>query len=518
MYIFNFILLFFLCSCNEPEIVNPNPGHKQSPISDCTAERAQVNSLRTTLKNLIKDNKEKVNYINKQQIDYEKQVKKAFPKHKNFTKFTATKSTIKVDTKILSCSEMAQEISTLNSNIDLLKADNQKIDTQIEDQKTYFEKLLEKNHQENLKTNPKAKKPALNVAPAPKSTVIEKPTPPKPKTVVAKTTPTSPSGHLGLDNKGNTCFLNSTTQMLFEALAISNIEITNFNDPKYNDDVYADDGKTKASSSKERQAFLKALKDLKSVRDDPSKQADLDTSLKNYFAAYEAVNKKVNKTQEVGGEGGGYVGKDQCDALDYLRSVLDFIGYQLTFQEIYKVDNKNRINEIKDNVLSFTVGELDNSKKYNLSDLYENWKKPEEIEWINEEDKTKTKAMKSINFSSIQRNFFIALKRFLYVENYIKKNGEKLNTIVIPDKNLNIQTRTGEGSGKITTNHHKAFLKSIVVQTGGTDGGHYYSYVYDEKEKKWFKYNDSSVTEISEKKVMDDASKNGYLFSYELTN
>ncbi len=121
MYIFNFILLFFLCSCGTPEITNSS-GDKQGNTSDCTAERAQVNYLRTTLKNIIKDNKEKVNYINKQQIDYEKQVKEAFPTYKDFTNFSATKSTIKVDTKTLSCSEMPQEISNLTRDMDLLKA------------------------------------------------------------------------------------------------------------------------------------------------------------------------------------------------------------------------------------------------------------------------------------------------------------------------------------------------------------------------------------------------------------
>ncbi len=395
---------------------------------------------------------------------------------------------------------MPQEISNLTRDMDLLKADNQQKDTQIENQKIYFEKLLEENHQKNLKTTPTAKKTVLNTPP-----------PPEPKTVVAKTAPTSPSGKLGLTNKVNTCFLNSTTQMLFEALAISNIEIADFNDPQYNTDGY-----NKDSSSQERIKFLESFKKLNIVRNDPSKHGELNKALNEYFAAYKAVNKKINNSEEVGGEEAlseedkkdkktGLIGHDQCDALAYLRDVLSFIGYKIEtkIKIVFEDKSTKEIAGEFDDILMFDLHQLDTSKTYSIQNLYDIWRQPEKMVGSNQVEDANGKKQDSKKFNLIKhlpRNFFIALKRF-YLDD------KKITRVITPDKELNV----------FVNSHMKSsFLKSIVVHSGGTVGGHYYSYVYDEKEEKWFKYDDSSVTEISEEKVMDDASTNGYLFSYEV--
>lgn len=44
-------------------------------------------------------------------------------------------------------------------------------------------------------------------------------------------------------------------------------------------------------------------------------------------------------------------------------------------------------------------------------------------------------------------------------------------------------------------------LHSVVIHEGGANGGHYFNLIYDSQEKKWRKYNDSFVTDISEEEV-----------------
>lgn len=53
-------------------------------------------------------------------------------------------------------------------------------------------------------------------------------------------------------------------------------------------------------------------------------------------------------------------------------------------------------------------------------------------------------------------------------------------------------------------NEHKSLkynLHSIVVHEGGANGGHYYSFIYDNKSQKWTKFNDSIISEASEEEV-----------------
>lgn len=49
-------------------------------------------------------------------------------------------------------------------------------------------------------------------------------------------------------------------------------------------------------------------------------------------------------------------------------------------------------------------------------------------------------------------------------------------------------------------------LQSIVVHVGEFGSGHYYAYVRpDVRKKKWYRYDDDRVTEVTFKMVKDDA-------------
>lgn len=61
------------------------------------------------------------------------------------------------------------------------------------------------------------------------------------------------------------------------------------------------------------------------------------------------------------------------------------------------------------------------------------------------------------------------------------------------------------------TKSYKYTLQCVVNHTGGLDCGHYYSYCKDEDTDKWFKFNDTIVTEISPLSII---SKEAYLLFY----
>ena len=41
-------------------------------------------------------------------------------------------------------------------------------------------------------------------------------------------------------------------------------------------------------------------------------------------------------------------------------------------------------------------------------------------------------------------------------------------------------------------------LYSIMIHSGGAYGGHYYAYIKSFEDGKWYNFNDSSVTEITD--------------------
>ena len=49
-------------------------------------------------------------------------------------------------------------------------------------------------------------------------------------------------------------------------------------------------------------------------------------------------------------------------------------------------------------------------------------------------------------------------------------------------------------------------LHSICVHDGNANSGHYYTFIYDRFGKKWRKYNDISVTEVTEEQVFAEST------------
>ena len=55
---------------------------------------------------------------------------------------------------------------------------------------------------------------------------------------------------------------------------------------------------------------------------------------------------------------------------------------------------------------------------------------------------------------------------------------------------------------------HPYNLHAILVHEGDSESGHYYAFIFDRKEFKWYRFNDFRVTVETEDKVFEEAFGN----------
>ena len=148
----------------------------------------------------------------------------------------------------------------------------------------------------------------------------------------------------------------------------------------------------------------------------------------------------------------------------------------------------------------------------------------------------KIPAIKHQNFKILPRMLIFVLKRFQF--NYNTMTKIKINDYYEFPIDLDMTNYTSDylnnkdnfDKSKVN-NMYK--LKGIVVHSGNCEGGHYYSFIFDNNSNQWFEFNDSIVTKFNienleketfggfdifvdknnEKKI--PKSRNAYLLFYE---
>ena len=148
--------------------------------------------------------------------------------------------------------------------------------------------------------------------------------------------------------------------------------------------------------------------------------------------------------------------------------------------------------------------DVNNSKTYTIYDCFDLYTSNELLEnenaWFNEATHMKEPVKKCIKFWSLPSILIVDFKRF-------DNNNRKLNNI--------IETPLcGVDFGNYELGYNKANciyeLFGICNHSGGVQGGHYTSYVKNAN-KKWYSYNDTTVTEISEASLI---SAKAYCYCY----
>jgi len=279
---------------------------------------------------------------------------------------------------------------------------------------------------------------------------------------------------VGLNNIGNTCYMNSAIQILVNNNALVNYFIDN-NFENANLEIF-------------KQFIIKYKSSEKSIT--PSDLKQIVAEKHDMF--------------------GGFL---QNDSHEFIILLLDIL------EEALKEEKKeNIIEKLFDYKLSstlkcklkrcgntsvnismnrfLTLDIPDNNQDLSLDDCYREYKAREKLEsterWHCDKCNKKRIASKRLNIDEWPRHLLIQLKRFVVKPPRIMKNNKTIN---IP-----IEWR------------HNYFLKGFVIHSGGPGGGHYISVA--QVNDKWYLLNDSNKSEIDEAQVIKLASC-AYILYYE---
>ena len=131
-----------------------------------------------------------------------------------------------------------------------------------------------------------------------------------------------------------------------------------------------------------------------------------------------------------------------------------------------------------------------------------------ESKYLDEATNVYTNAYRQIKIMRVPKYLIIVLKRFKANENgsLLKSN----NNITFPIEDLDISLYS-EGYDSINCNLR---LISIGCHSGDLEGGHYFS-ICRHLNEKWYKYNDEHVVEININSSKEILYKYGYILIYE---
>ena len=284
----------------------------------------------------------------------------------------------------------------------------------------------------------------------------------------------------GLMNLGNTCFLNSALQLLFNCPDIINLIL------KYDYDT------NNEFMNKYKQTFIDYFN--KNTR-------TLGPMI--LYKRYQKLN--IN-----------YLGHTPEDAHEYLTFILDDIDELIkktlindllkNFKELYEIKLLSEVKCLECNYKSITkcnekilLLTLDNCNT--LEECYNDFTKPEFLfddnRWNCDKCKHKVKASKKIEIDKFPEYLLITLKRFISNDNgSLFKDDKKIDIPLVYNFNG-------------TRNYN---LTGIIFHIGSIRGGHYISAITKNK-TEWFLIDDTSHREIKWEEL-DNLLKFAYILLY----
>ena len=216
----------------------------------------------------------------------------------------------------------------------------------------------------------------------------------------------------------------------------------------------------------------------------------------------------------------------QCDAQEFLTRFIEKIEEQIknsnerflcnnilggtTLQQITCTNNDcNNISERKESIIYLSLDIKGNKTIYECLEKYTSEEKIEDYHC--EKCGKKITHKKRVVIDKLPNILILHLQRISF--NYETFLMEKINDEVAFEKELNVKKYTIDKSNKNIDNDQFDYeLIGVIIHNGTAQYGHYYSVIYSQDKKsdknKWYKFNDTSVTETTYESMKRDIESN----------
>ena len=289
----------------------------------------------------------------------------------------------------------------------------------------------------------------------------------------------------GLINVGNTCFINSTLQCLFNINELNTfldtynstgLLLTEYNDLR----KLMEKGHTSITPHRFIAVIQHVSKEKKMDLFTGFSQNDLPEFLVFMLNEFHTImSHKINCVMPTP--------RNKIDEECYkMFTTMYNSDYSIIIDLFYgilvSIISTDKIVSIKPEPFFTLDLPIPNTEIVTLDDCIQLYLKPESIQWFNEKDYIPS--TKSVLFWKLPSLLFIVFKRF---DNANNKNNKMIEVPLNPE-----------------INHCEYSLLSICNHYGGVRGGHYTTTI---KKDKWYEIDDDSVSEIHESKII---TKNAY--------
>lgn len=273
-------------------------------------------------------------------------------------------------------------------------------------------------------------------------------------------------GKIGLNNNGNTCYLNSCIQLITHS---GEFVLKLYNYYKKNE------GKLNNIENYILEIIIYKWFSNKIIFNPIKIQKEL--SLKN-----DIFNPIYCEQQ------------DSSESLIYIIDNLNDIFKNLFKSTFYSILRCKKCKNIRKKIEEFNIWSLEVTNHINSSiSQFFNYELLED-ELFCEFCKEKTNTEKKYEIINLSNNLIIHYKRFKYDNNTYYKNKNKIYN-----------------NDVITINKNNYELRGIIVHNGSIDRGHYY-FLGKNLKNEWLNYNDSLCSKV----LYDKPIEEGYIFYYEI--
>ena len=301
---------------------------------------------------------------------------------------------------------------------------------------------------------------------------------------------------LGLNNRGNTCYINAATVLV----ALTKLKsLLNLDHLTYNPLMSSTELSKKLSIQNSLYALLLGMKSK--YESSHSERVNL------YIAALKnAFEEKL----------GGDIHR-QNDAAEFLDNLLESLnssqkGFDLLTNEFTK-NNKDSDTSFYERPYKMLSLPISNNKSLR-SALLESFKEEELIHQLEGEESPKIFTKRS-TLKTIPETFLIHLKRFEHTAFGLEKNQKRIK---IPFKFKISTFKIDKKTGHIKANEEKKMrLKAIIVHTGSSiHMGHYKAYeCLEHNGRNKLRLYDDSHVQIVSKQALEEIYHNAYILAYE---